>query len=392
MLIFVELLVLLSALSTEYLIICFEVVSSSLQNSARALSSCTYCFCAGCVDCVERFYDYSPNISIKMSRCVNCALSLVDSQPRRQIGEATDAMVGILRSWITPATMLVEDVICQECYAILESASLNMSRGLRVERAYGHQQVCFVCGCSMLRAQTHRVSIDSPEGDFIMSCIPTQQVHRLERVCLRCWTNASRSVRRQTQYDQNRLQQIAHGEAVATQEDMDVHTSRHEVVSGTSTPTREFSIPTPPPLPIQQLHQDPIVSHQSKIISSIYKRASASSRYCIFGSCRKTELLLVPSVIKEMLLLDYKVYVPNSARICSYHRNLGVWDELHFHLNDFTGSQMDAMMLIMDRGTRRRFGQMEIKLDPMGQVQKQKFMAWLSNLPCTTSYLVSSTS
>ncbi|CAH0578306.1 unnamed protein product [Chrysodeixis includens] len=119
-----------------------------------------------------------------MSRCVNCALSLVHPRPRRQIGEATDAIFGNLNSWITPATMSVEDVNCQGCYAILESASLNVSSGLRVERAYGHQQVCFVCGCSILRAKTHRVSIDSPEGNVIMSCIPTQQVHRLKSLLM----------------------------------------------------------------------------------------------------------------------------------------------------------------------------------------------------------------
>lgn len=72
--------------------------------------------------------------------------------------------------------MSVEDVICQECYAILESASLNVSSGSTVERVYGHQQVCFVCGISILRAKIHKVSIDSPEGNVIMSCIPTQQV------------------------------------------------------------------------------------------------------------------------------------------------------------------------------------------------------------------------
>lgn len=103
------------------------------------------------------------------------------------------------------------------------------------------------------------------------------QVHRLQ------WTNAYKSVRRQNQYDQKRQQQIVHKEVIAAQENMDVPTSRHEVDS--------FTIPTPPPQPIEQLHQD--------IISCIYKRVAASSRHCIFGDCRNTERLLVPSVIKE---------------------------------------------------------------------------------------------
>lgn len=72
--------------------------------------------------------------------------------------------------------MSLEDVLCQECYEILERASINLSSELTAVRAYGHQQVCFVCGSSILRAKTHTVSIDSPEGNVILSCIPSQQV------------------------------------------------------------------------------------------------------------------------------------------------------------------------------------------------------------------------
>lgn len=56
-----------------------------------------------------------------------------------------------------------------------------------------------------------------------------------------------------------------------------------------------------------------------------------------------------------MLLLEHKLYVPVSARICSHHLNIGSWDELQFHYNDFTGCQMDDMMSIMERGTRRQY-------------------------------------
>lgn len=94
--------------------------------------------------------------------------------------------------------MSVEDVVCQECYTILERASLNLSGGSTVERAYGHQEVCLVCGSSILRAKTHRVSIDSPEGNVIMSCIPTQQVSilvynntSLIKIVFRMYTNIS---------------------------------------------------------------------------------------------------------------------------------------------------------------------------------------------------------
>ncbi|KAL4721299.1 hypothetical protein ACJJTC_016443 [Scirpophaga incertulas] len=119
--------------------------------------------------------------------------------------------------------------------------------------------------------------------------------------------------------------------------------------------SRDPSIPTPPPQPEHQLHHVMNVICHPKIVSRIYKRAAASSRHCIFSECEHTERLLVPSIIKEMLLLDHKLYIPASTRICSHHLNMGAWGELQFHYNDFTGSQMDDMMSIMDRASRRQF-------------------------------------
>ncbi|KAL4710160.1 hypothetical protein ACJJTC_006457 [Scirpophaga incertulas] len=290
-----------------------------------------------------------------MSRCVNCSLSLVHPQPRRQVGEITDVMLKILQSWINPATVSTEDLLCQECFIILERTSLTSSSGSVIERVYGHQQVCFVCGSSILRAKTHRVLIDSPEGNVIASCITPQQVHRLERVCLPCWTSAYRTVRRQTQYDQSRQQLILEEEAVTLQGNVDVPTTSRQQLVDASMSSRDPSIPTPPPQPEHQLHHVMNVICNPKIVSRIYKRAAASSRHCIFSECEHTECLLVPSIIKEMLLLDHKLYIPASTRICSHHLNMGAWGELQFHYNDFTGSQMDDMMSIMDRASRRQF-------------------------------------
>ncbi|KAL4711271.1 hypothetical protein ACJJTC_019112 [Scirpophaga incertulas] len=252
-----------------------------------------------------------------MSRCVNCSLSLVHPQPRRQVGEITDVVLRILQSWINPAT-----------------------------------------------------------------------VHRLERVCLPCWTSAYRTVRRQ--YDQSRQQLILEEEAVTLQGNVDVPTTSRQQLVDASMSSRDPSIPTPPPQPEHQLHHVMNVICNPKIVSRIYKRAAASSRHCIFSECEHTERVLVPSIIKEMLLLDHKLYIPASTRICSHHLNMGAWGELQFHYNDFTGSQMDDMMSIMDRASRRQFGFSNIReMHPhlchywLG-INPEQFYQLLSHIPQLT--------
>lgn len=131
--------------------------------------------------------------------------------------------------------------------------------------------------------------------------------------------------------------------------------------------TSQVFFPTPPPLQPSALLNPPsqAIARSPRITSRIYKRAAASSRHCIFSECYSDERLLVPSAIKEMLLLHYRLYVPRSARICSHHLYNGAWNELSFHNNDFTGMQMDDMMLIMERGDCRQFDFSNIReLDP----------------------------
>lgn len=192
------------------------------------------------------------------------------------------------------------------------------------------------------------------------------QVHRLERVCSRCWSNAYKSVRRHAELDQSR-QALQSESAIENIGNLEIPSTSSINVVEISTSVSVVSVPTPPPLPPSALLNPPsqAIVRNPRIISRIYKRAAASSRHCIFSECYSDERLLVPSAIKEMLLLHYRLYVPRSARICSHHLYNGAWNELSFHNNDFTGMQMDDMMLIMERGTRRQFDFSNIReLDP----------------------------
>lgn len=165
----------------------------------------------------------------------------------------------------------------------------------------------------------------------------------LERVCLPCWAAASRQVQRQP---------------VAG-------SSQHTVESAPETGIMDGNIitdtmiPVPPPLPPlvpqptspqeQQLSQS-----FSKINSQKYKRVSASSRHCLFPGCANIERLLVPGTLKEVLLLNYKVYIPLSARICRYHLNSNRWDELEAPYSDFTGFQVDDIFSKLEKATERQ--------------------------------------
>lgn len=160
----------------------------------------------------------------------------------------------------------------------------------------------------------------------------------MERVCAACWRSATREVQRQQQHDSNRP------------------TVAHAVSSD------DFNIPEPPPLPSSR----PVAVQLAapKITSSLYRRAANTSGHCIFINCFENERLLVPCAIKDLLLYHYKFYVPSGARVCRHHLDHGSWNELTSQLRDFTGSQFDNIMTMMQRAANNRFDFSNIRMMP----------------------------
>lgn len=130
--------------------------------------------------------------------------------------------------------------------------------------------------------------------------------------------------------------------------------------SATQNPSQEhieqdFNIPMPPPLPEQNVNPGrPVLRIVNKVNSRTYKRVAATPNHCLFSNCNNNERLLVPSIVKELLIQRYKIYVPLSARICNFHLNNNLWDELLASYSDFTGHQMNGMMALMQRAVERK--------------------------------------
>lgn len=119
-------------------------------------------------------------------------------------------------------------------------------------------------------------------------------------------------------------------------------------------------VPVPPPLP--QIPNQPVRLVAPKIQSSEYKRAAATSSACIFLGCHRPERLLVPRVIREMLLIRNKFYVPTCSRICEHHLHKGCWSDLTSNHHDFTGAQFDTILNILGRAAayRLEFGNVSL--------------------------------
>lgn len=164
------------------------------------------------------------------------------------------------------------------------------------------------------------------------------QVVNLERVCYACWVAATREVARQRVQDCNRNTEAQPEDSVA---------------------------PIPPPLPeptaeVPILQRNPSV----RVLSAIYKRVG-TRRTCLFPTCPNQERLLVPSTIKEMVLLHFKLYIPLHARICRFHIINNEWDTLENTSSEFTGFEMDNMLSIMEKAATRKIDFTNIRsLDP----------------------------
>ncbi|XP_045457322.1 uncharacterized protein LOC123667471 [Melitaea cinxia] len=254
-------------------------------------------------------------------RCINCSMRLAH-QRWRMVEDATEPMVNILRVWVSPTPVSSNSRICLECFGMLQQVPDGVPAQSPVS---GHRNVCFACGISILRARTHLVHPDSPERNVIISWTFPHLVSHLNRVCTACWLAARRNVQKQTRQDANRPIE-------AFNEETDNREPPH--------------IPVTPPLPHISVPQR---QETARIISQTYSRVAATSRHCIFSGCENVERLLVPTGVKEMLLCRYRLYIPSSARVCRYHLENDCWEQLQSNIRDFTASQMDHMLNMMER-------------------------------------------
>ncbi|XP_047543175.1 uncharacterized protein LOC125075506 [Vanessa atalanta] len=58
-----------------------------------------------------------------------------------------------------------------------------------------------------------------------------------------------------------------------------------------------------------------------------YKRPANTSNSCLFPNCRADNPVRVPRFIKSRMLVEYKLYIPPSARICHVHLTLNEWND-----------------------------------------------------------------
>lgn len=93
-----------------------------------------------------------------------------------------------------------------------------------------------------------------------------------------------------------------------------------------------------------------------------YTRAPNTSRHCIFNHCQNTTRHRIPTTIKTHIFCEYKLYIPNSARVCTEHLESNAWNELPQSCNtthDFNTYHFtdicDMLRMALQRGPRLDF-------------------------------------
>ncbi|XP_045778715.1 uncharacterized protein LOC123876478 [Maniola jurtina] len=330
-----------------------------------------------------------------LRRCINCSIRL-RFLPWQCLSGVEVKTFNTLASWISPTPISREDVICMECLTSLQNA---LQAGPTPAAVFGHRSVCLACGVSTLRALTAPVHAHSEERNVILRWVSPHLVPHLERVCRACRMAARRIVQRHSQQDANRAVaiQAVHApepeaiqapepeailapepeailapepEAVQASEPEAVHAPEPEAIQAAepeaaqapepeaaqaSEPEVEqprepeaVRAPEPPPLPQHDLFQ-PQRRQEPTYTSGKYKRVASTTRHCLFPDCRNVERYLVPRIMKENILSRHRIYIPPCARVCSLHLNCEHWDQLHAGRTDFTNSQMDDMLDMLEK-------------------------------------------
>ncbi|GBP80290.1 hypothetical protein EVAR_37967_1 [Eumeta japonica] len=107
----------------------------------------------------------------------------------------------------------------------------------------------------------------------------------------------------------------------------------------------------------QDLPQNPEQPSVDVMSITGYKRSANTSNSCLFPNCRADNLVRVPRFIKSRMLVEYKLYIPPSARICHVHLTSNEWNELEeLNNSSFTAEHLKDMLdVLRDACQQSRF-------------------------------------
>lgn len=93
-----------------------------------------------------------------------------------------------------------------------------------------------------------------------------------------------------------------------------------------------------------------------------YTRAPNTPGHCIFNTCQNTTRHRIPETIKIHIFCEYKLYIPDGARVCGQHLESNSWEELPQFCNvthNFNAQQFsdvcDMLRMALNRGPRLDF-------------------------------------
>ncbi|XP_049887032.1 uncharacterized protein LOC126381621 [Pectinophora gossypiella] len=146
---------------------------------------------------------------------------------------------------------------------------------------------CVTCArsvrCDRNRHTISREHMEDRPGfaEYVLERINIQEMAQndVQYMCYRCWVAANR---RQARYEQENNEEAA----IVPEE------------------SHEISVPS-------------------------YKRVANTSRRCMYSGCQHIDLHRVSFFLKVHLLVEHRVYIPQSARICSNHISANEWSSLY---------------------------------------------------------------
>lgn len=90
-----------------------------------------------------------------------------------------------------------------------------------------------------------------------------------------------------------------------------------------------------------------------------YRRAPSTPRHCLFNNCDNNTRFRIPESIKVHILCEFKLFIPDAARVCREHLEGNGWAELPDHCNvshDFSAGQFsEALDMLCRQGPRLDF-------------------------------------
>ncbi|XP_046976180.1 uncharacterized protein LOC124542264 [Vanessa cardui] len=110
----------------------------------------------------------------------------------------------------------------------------------------------------------------------------------------------------------------------------------------------------------QDLPQNPEQPSVDVMSITGYKISANTSNSCLFPNCRADNPVRISRFIKSRMLVEYKLYIPPSARICHVHLTLNEWNELEeLNNSSFTAEHLKDMLDMLRRQSRFNFDNIE---------------------------------